>query len=425
MIRLLLLLLVAARFPSSSDARRRRPKVRFYILAGDDNIEGYASVPHLHQLAVDEQQLQQQQSGSSSSLPNRYEHLWKNQTWTTRQDVFVSYDHFYKDDDLLHGPLSINGHFGASINCFGPEIQLGHVLGNVYEEPVVIIKTGWKGRKLTTDFAPPSGGTPGFQWFRMMNAIQDTAKQLDQILGHKMYRRSQIEIGGIVWWHGYSDLEAHKKQNVYADNLVNFIRDVRSELKRPNLPFVVVELGGRGMIPNQSSETSFREMQQVVVEDEAFDPQTIVYVPTATYVQQDVGDIPIVYPDGDADHPYRIYYGHAETMLQISQAIGMALLSMDPKKRNSKWLHKNSDSLPDIYESNAVVNLLLVLGAGVGVFALVLRFTGTGSRDSADDDSTGRSPYRLRGWKAIRERFRPRDYDIPKEIELDFTNSDF
>lgn len=416
---LLIFLFVSANFLSFSDARRRKPKVRFYILAGDDNIEGYASVPHLHQLAVEEQQQQPQQTTSI----NRYEHLWKNQSWTTRHDVFVSYDHFYKDVDLLFGPLSINGHFGASVNCFGPEIQLGHVLGNVYEEPIVLIKTGWKGRKLTTDFAPPSSGTPGFQWFRMMNAIQDTAKQLDQILGNRKYRRSQIEIGGIVWWHGYSDLEAHKKQQVYANNLANFIRDVRSELKRPNLPFVVVELGGRGMVPNQASESSFREMQQAVVEDEGFDPKTIAYVPTATYVQQDVGDIPIVYPDGDTEHPYRIYYGHAETMLQISQAIGMAMLSMDPTKRNAKWLHTNSDSLPEINESNTVVNLLLVIGAGVGVFALVLRIMG--SNDSADnDDSTGRSPYRTGGWRAIRERFRPRDYDIPKEIELDFTNGE-
>lgn len=173
------------------------------------------------------------------------------------------------------------------------------------------------------------------------------------------------------------------------------------------------------MIPNHSVESSFRVMQQSVVK-ENFDVKTTKYVPTASYVQQDVGDLPIVYPDGDSEHPYKIYYAHAGTMLQISQAIGMALLSMDPKKRNSKWSLRDSTSLPEVYETNALTNLVLICGVGIAVFALVHRLMGS---DDTDDDSTGHSP--RRGWLSIRERFRPRDYDIPKEIELDFTKSEF
>jgi len=44
----------------------------------------------------------------------------------------------------------------------GPELGFGFVLGDYFEEPVLLIKTAWGGKSLYQDFRPPgSGGQVG------------------------------------------------------------------------------------------------------------------------------------------------------------------------------------------------------------------------------------------------------------------------
>ena len=48
----------------------------------------------------------------------------------------------------------------GSPKCIGPELEFGNVVGDHYDEPVLLIKTAWGGRSLYRDFRPPSAGLP-------------------------------------------------------------------------------------------------------------------------------------------------------------------------------------------------------------------------------------------------------------------------
>jgi len=325
-----------------------------FILAGEGNIEGFASAGHLHQLVF---------PNDSTAVP-QYQHLVNTTTgqFLTRDDVFVTYDH-HRGDELLHGPLSMQ--YGGDAGSFGPELQMGHVLGDLYEEPVVIVKAGWKGRSLAKDFASPSTNNTGFQWYRLISSIHNTANSLHEILGPK-YKYSKPDIGGLVWWHGYKDLADTEMTLNYGKNLELFMQDIRDALKQPWMPIIVAELGGQGVNTTDQNELQFRQMQQQVV-NESFAYMRTVYVPTAPYVKTDV-----------EIKDYTLYYGRADTMIEISQAFAVALAHMDFEKTSgasNDWFAEESDVSMQRYKTwfqfHYIKIMFLVGAVAFVVFAVV------------------------------------------------------
>ena len=67
--------------------------------------------------------------------------------WSTRKDVWINYLG-------KHGELTVG--YGAPREGFGPEYNFGHVVGNHYDEQVLLIKASWGGRALARGFLPPS-----------------------------------------------------------------------------------------------------------------------------------------------------------------------------------------------------------------------------------------------------------------------------
>lgn len=346
---------------------KKHPIVRVFIIAGDANVEGFASKQHLHQIVTGKVDLEgndlklDDQLDINRRLP--YQHLWndKNSSWIVRDDVFIAYDH-YRGKELIHGPLSVGGDFGATSNTFGPEIQIGHVLGNLYHEPVVIIKAGWDGRNLAKDFSSPSkpDTTPGFQWYRMINTIHKVGNSLHEILGDAAYRYTRPTFGGLVWWHGYPDFRDHRMYQEYGDNLIHFIEDIRKELKQPSLPVVVGGLGGRGKSTSDKMELDFRQMQEKVVDENYFN-RSAVFVPTAIHVRTKPAIKNCTY-----------YFGNAPTMIDISQAFAAALVSFDSdltpnmdENAGFDWVMRDSDLNASIIESiiqaNSMIMILIVL----------------------------------------------------------------
>ncbi|GAX23564.1 hypothetical protein FisN_14Hh258 [Fistulifera solaris] len=283
----------------------QRPLVHVFILAGDDNVEGYASLPHLHELATQE------------ATKDRYRHWLEDDgvTWKSRDDVFVYYDH-ERGKPFLHGNLTVKG-FGAHANLFGPEVEFGHVLGEFFDEPVLLIKSAWSGRTLQKDFRPPLGKEPGgFQWFRLLSNIKDAVKHLDTILGPE-YKHARYDIKGLVWWHGYSDLEDVVANRNYKDNLTILLTFMRTKIKS-GLPILVGELGGQGTVNAMKKELDFREMQKSVV-NLARMRRITTYVPTAPYVVQEMD------PEAAERDTYQHYSGRADTMMAIGQAMAIAM----------------------------------------------------------------------------------------------------
>ena len=342
-------------------AARKHPKVKMFILAGEGNIEGFASLGHLHQLAFP-------QDGTTEAVP-RYQHLINNATgqWRVRDDVYITYDH-NRNEEWLHGPLTVP-RFGGQINSFGPELQMGHVLGDLYEEPVVIVKAGWRGRSLARDFASPSTGHTGFQWYRLLTSIHNTANQLHVVLGPE-YRYSKPEIGGLVWWQGYKDMADPEMAKEYGTNLELFLRDIRTELKQPYMPIVVAELGGQGSETQDQQELLFRQTQEQVV-NETFAHWWTKFVATAPYVKTDL-----------EIKDYTLYYGRADTMIEISQAFAVALANMDPEKMgfmSNDWFFQEADVSTQRYKTWQAFHFMkniFLFGVGVFVIVAVVRYKG-------------------------------------------------
>ncbi len=59
------------------------------------------------------------------------------------------------------------------------------------------------------------------------------------------YAGQGYELAGFVWYQGWNDgVDPKNAVPEYEQNLVNLIKDVRKDLKAPNLPFVIGELTG-------------------------------------------------------------------------------------------------------------------------------------------------------------------------------------
>lgn len=328
--------------------------VRIFILAGDDNIEGYASVPHLHKLAT------------NSDTRKQYKHWLEKdgKRWKVRDDVFVTYDH-KRDKELSHGPLTVTG-FGANPNTFGPEVEIGRVLGDIFAEPVILVKAGWSHRSLEKDFQAPSDSHPGgFQWFRLMASVTETVERMDEIVGPD-YKHARHQISGLLWWHGYSDMALNGAVKTYPDHLKHWFHTIRSKIQL-FLPIVVAEMGGQGTKDVTPEELSFREMQKNIVSDPELKRNTIL-VPTASLVKRNADET----PGANERDTYEHYYGRADTMIDIGKALGIALAEQTKdgaKKLHSKSSRSGIEMTPDVR-----VFILALFGMSVGGILLITVF---------------------------------------------------
>lgn len=168
------------------------------------------------------------------------------------------------------------------------------------KEPILIIKTSWGGRSLLTDFRPPSAGKRIINDFtlsrwkeRGLDAAAETAKidsacgvfyghmidHIRRVLGDIKrvmpdYDPKQgFELAGFVWFQGFNDMidDWSYRDRMqpggyaeYADLEAKLIRDVRTDLNAPRLPFVIGVMGIGGMGEDEKSPMSnFRKAQAV------------------------------------------------------------------------------------------------------------------------------------------------------------------
>ena len=112
--------------------------VKVFILAGQSNMEGKAKVSLLDYQA------------KQPATRDLFKHLRKDGKWIERDDVWIK----FLD---RKGKLTVG--YGSP-KCIGPELEFGTVVGDHYDEQVLLIKTAWGGRSLYRDFRPPRAGLP-------------------------------------------------------------------------------------------------------------------------------------------------------------------------------------------------------------------------------------------------------------------------
>ena len=222
-----------------------------------------------------------------------------------------------KTSRCLAGPLSIGFSVYGDRHHFGPELQFGNVVGDHFENQVLLIKTAWGGKSLFKDFRPPSsGGKVGPYYTKMIAEIREALSSMQTEFPGK---RSDYELAGFVWYHGWNDgVDPKHAVPEYEQNLCNLIRDVRKEFRVPQLPFVIGELTGP-WVEAPDEWATLREAQRKVAQRPEF-AGTVLFVETHDFVRR-----PEDSPNpGHGHHEF----GNAETYFLVGDALGKGMIDV-------------------------------------------------------------------------------------------------
>ncbi len=322
--------------------------IKVFILAGQSNMEGKAPNELLeHQAAA-------------AKTKDLFSHLRKDGRWMERDDVFMK----YLD---RHGPLTIG--YGSPGRT-GSELEFGTVMGNHFEEPVLLIKTAWGGHSLYKLFRSPSAEYPsedvlqkelsqaqervqkdneknkksdplptlddikrdyGSSYRHMLQEVRDVlenyATLFPDLAGHKP------ELTGFVWFQGWND--QYGAENEYASNMKHFIHDVRKDLQAPKLPFVIAAMGQNGSQPATGAMLTIREAQLSMNEIPEF-KHNVKAFRTDLLVDKTAEALYPTWKENieqwkltGGDHPYH-YLGSAIWFNRIGHAMGDSMLELLP-----------------------------------------------------------------------------------------------
>lgn len=281
--------------------------VKVFILAGQSNMEGAGAIKG-----------NAERNGGKGSLEylvkdpataDRFAHLVDEQgDWVVRDDVWI----WYFD---RKGGLSVG--YGARDDRIGPELQFGHVVGEHYEEPVLLIKVAWGGKSLAKDFRPPSsGGEVGPYYTELFQHVRDVLNNLETQFPD--YDGRGYEIAGFGWHQGWNDRVNQGFNDEYETNLANFIRDVRKELAIEQLPFVIAETGMSGHEDKHPRALSLMRAQAAVAKQPEF-KDNVAFVGTKDFYRPA--------EDSPSNQGYH-WNSNAETYFLIGDGMGEAMIEL-------------------------------------------------------------------------------------------------
>jgi alpha-galactosidase len=241
--------------------------LQIYILAGQSNMQGHAKISTFEHIGMD--------AATKPMLDLMIDAKGKP---AVCQRVWISSIGCAESEQT--GKLTAG--FGASPEKIGPEFTFGIYTQMLTDAPILIIKTSWGGKSLHTDFRPPSAGPYVFNETLLSNLTKQgkdlsairAAKEKEtgvcyrQMIDHVKYVLSDIqriipdydssvgyELAGFAWFQGWNDMvdsgtypnrDKPGGYDQYSQALAHLIRDVRTELKAPKMPFVIGVLGVGG-----------------------------------------------------------------------------------------------------------------------------------------------------------------------------------
>jgi alpha-galactosidase len=262
-------LLALSTFAILGHAKAAQGPLKVFILAGQSNMQGHANVKTFDYIGKDPKTAPMlHEMLASDAKPKVCEHVW------------ISYVSPDRGETEKVGKLTAG--FGASEECIGPEFTFGIYMEKLLGEPILLIKTAWGGKSLNTDFRPPGAGPYEFNEAQLENFKKQgkdiAAEKAAKAEATGRYYRLMIEhvkkvladpkkvcpayepargfeLAGFVWFQGWNDLvdsgtypqrDKPGGYDAYSKVLAQFIRDVRSDLKAPRMPFVIGVLGVGG-----------------------------------------------------------------------------------------------------------------------------------------------------------------------------------
>lgn len=281
MLLLILALAVASGDAVASDTAATRnvaKPLKVFVLAGQSNMQGHAHVQTFDSLAEDRKTAPLLAEMRDAKGKHRVcERVWISSVGCLGDA--------YSDLQEASGRLTVG--FGAPEDKIGPEFTFGLTMEKLLGEPILIIKTAWGGRSLHTDFRPPSAGPYVWSEYELARC-KERGDDLSKLRAEKLeatgvYYREMIkhvrfvladiqrvvpeydpqqgfELAGFVWFQGFNDLVSdwtYDKQmepggyDLYSNLLAHLIRDVRTDLAAPKLPFVIGVMGIGGLKENE------------------------------------------------------------------------------------------------------------------------------------------------------------------------------
>lgn len=226
--------------PDGKEADMSKP-VQVFILMGQSNMLGFGNLGKLQGVAADKYPYLVDDGGN----------------WNVRKDVRSV---FYCMGKQRHNAWIAPDNAKA----IGPEIGIGHYLGQALDAPVMILKSCVGNRALGWDLLPPSavgtgakgqsyqgdsepqnrkvkenrdGWYAGLQYDQDVGAAQGVLRDLATYYpGAKEY-----EVAGFFWWQGCS--EGKGNPTTYDKNLAFLFSDLKTDFNAPNAKFVGATLG--------------------------------------------------------------------------------------------------------------------------------------------------------------------------------------
>ena len=345
---------VAALAVSVAAARRSTAAegaVKVFILAGQSNMEGKAQNPLLEHQAT------------APETKDLFKHLRKDGEWIVRDDVFIKYLG-------RKGGLTIG--YGSPGRT-GVELEFGTVMGDHFDEPVLLIKTAWGGHSLFKLFRSPSAGLPGDEnlqkeleqaqakvkrnnekrkrndplptmedikkpfgssYRNMMAEVKDVFDHCGELF--PALKGKTLEMAGFLWFQGFND-QWGGAPGEYQSNMTHFIKDVRKDLNAPKLPFVIAAIGTSGSKPAKGGQLEVRNAQMAMNDVPEFKGNVKAFR-TDLLVDKAAEQL---YPEWKkrleewkkvgSDRPYH-YLGSAIWLNRIGRAFGEAMVELCGKK---------------------------------------------------------------------------------------------
>lgn len=319
--------------PDGKEADMEQP-VQVYILLGQSNMLGFGKI-----------------EGGDGTLShavkekNLYPYLIDDDgNWTERKDV--------RNVRVMGSGtggmrLFNNEWMTISGGNIGPEIGIGHHVGQVTEAPVLILKSCIGNRALGWDLLPP--GSEGFEftddkgvtwvhpgykgtperwekgtepkeigWYAGMQYDGDIARAKSVLAELDKYYpgATEYEVAGFFWWQGDRDSRSAALSSRYETNLVNLIKRLRVDFDAPNAKFVAASLG---QTEAESTDNGGKILEAIL----SVDGESGKY-------PEFKGNVAGVYthPLSKGGSSGGHYGGNAETYMNVGEAMGEAMVKL-------------------------------------------------------------------------------------------------
>jgi hypothetical protein len=327
--------------PDGKPADMSKP-VKVFILMGQSNMVGAGKI-------------------GPADKPGTLEHAVKTKglypflvddagNWTERKDV--------RNVRVMVGkksPMDVHNNEWMTVKgkSIGPELGIGHELGNVLDAPVMILKSCIGNRSLGWDLLPP--GSKGFEfigkdkktgkettwvyagykespnrwekgtepqpigWYagkQWDDDIANAKKVLDEL---KTYYpdATSFEVAGFFWWQGEKDCGDEALAGKYEENLVHLIETLRKDFNCPKAPFVMGTLGEAVKGESQGNTTTVMQAMFNVDGESGKYPQF-------------KGNVATVYthPMAQGGSGNGHYGGNSEVYMDVGLEMGKAMAKM-------------------------------------------------------------------------------------------------